>query len=818
MPVAVLRLFPPEPCAASRREVASRPGIRIRMRSMSRFRSAVRPVRLACWLGLLTVVVVAGPVAAAEDAEELHPGAVIYEKQCAHCHGADGEGIADEGTKPLIGDRSVRDLTKVIVETMPADDPSLCVGEDAALVADYIYDTFYSEIAQARRRPAVVEFSRLTVRQYEESLADLFSSWRMGHVPKETGLKGQYFEERRLRRDKRKIERVDPSVSFDFQEGSPGEEIGKEEFSARWEGSVFAPWTGTYEFIVNTENGARLWVNGNDAPLIDAWVRSGDDTEFRGALKLLGGRYYPLRLEFFKFKEPTASIELCWKPPHLSEEVIPARCLTPEGSPSTFVLTTSFPPDDRSLGYEHGHAVSKEWTEATIFAALEVAEWVEPRIDRLAGIRGKDENRVQKLKEYCQRLMERAYRRPLSVRNRELIETTFESAGSPDEAVRRLVLITFTSPKFLYREFGGGEFDSYAIASWLSFGLWDSLPDDELWRAAKEGKLETADQLRQQAWRMLGNTRARSKVQEFFTQWLLVDRHQDLVKNGEMFPEFDDHLASDLRVSLDLLIADVMWSERSDFRELLTTDAVRMNKRLADFYGAERQSSDDAEFVALEFEPQRRSGVLTHPFLLSAFAYDRASSPIHRGVFIARHVLGRILHPPPVAVSPLPIEAHADLTTRERTVLQTEPVMCATCHDLINPLGFPLESFDAVGRFREKEGDRPVDTSGHYLTREGETARFEDAEAMAAYLAGSPEAHAAFVEQFFHFLMKQPIRAFGQDKIAAYTQGFSDSEVNMKRLVVEMVVDSALNAQRIATERAAGEAHASADSTGTQDE
>src|SRR5688572_30235614 len=102
-------------------------------------------------------------------------------------------------------------------------------------------------------------------------------------------------------------------------------------------------------------------------------------------------------------------------------------------------------------------------------------------------------------------------------------------------------------------------------------------------------------------------------------------------------------------------------------------------------------------------------GVITHPYLLSAFAYTSTSSPIHRGVFVSRSLLGRTLRPPPEAVAPLAPDLHADLTTRERVLLQTKAQACQTCHGMINPIGFSLENFDAIGRYRVQEKEKPVD-------------------------------------------------------------------------------------------------------------
>ena len=143
-------------------------------------------------------------------------------------------------------------------------------------------------------------------------------------------MKASYYDAKNFNRKKRVIERNDPRVVFDFKEASPEEgKIGNEEFAIQWQGSILADETGDYEFCVTTENGMKLWVNDMEQPLIDAWVASGGLQEHRATVRLLGGRVYPIRLDFFKFKSKTASVKLAWIPPHRAEEVIPARNLSP---------------------------------------------------------------------------------------------------------------------------------------------------------------------------------------------------------------------------------------------------------------------------------------------------------------------------------------------------------------------------------------------------------------------------------------------------------------------------------------------------------
>src|SRR5205823_2177926 len=183
--------------------------------------------------------------------------------------------------RALAGNRSVAQLARLIAKTMPEDDPGQCVGEDADKVAAYIYEAFYSKEAQARNKPPRMELARLTVRQYQNAVADLVGSFRTPSPwGQQRGLQGEYFKSRRFRNGDRVLERLDPVVRFDFGTGSPDpEKFDGNEFSIRWQGSVLAPETGTYEFIVRTEHAARLWVNDGNRPLIDALVKSSGDME-----------------------------------------------------------------------------------------------------------------------------------------------------------------------------------------------------------------------------------------------------------------------------------------------------------------------------------------------------------------------------------------------------------------------------------------------------------------------------------------------------------------------------------------------------------
>jgi hypothetical protein len=757
------------------------------------------------WL-LVLVPFLALPARASAEALT---GAQIYKSKCAYCHGPRGEGTKRYKHR-LEGDRSVAQLADLIGRTMPESAPGTLSARESTAVAEFVHGSFYSRLARERNRPARIELARLTVRQYRHAVADLVGSFR--GQPKwgeQRGLKAEYFNSRRFFDGNRVLERIDPQVAFDFGTDSPVPgKAEPHEFSIRWTGALLAQQTGEYEFMVRTEHAARLWVNDPKKPLIDAWVKSGNDTEYRATLYLIGGRVYPLRLEYSKAKQgvddsknrktkPPAvksSITLLWKAPGRAAEPIPGRCLSPTPAPETFVCSTPFPPDDRSYGWERGTTVSKEWDQAATDAAIEAAGYVAARVDELAGTRENAPDRKKKLEEFCRRFAERAFRSPLTAEQKAVIDRLFAAGKDPQTGVKRVALLALKSPRFLYREVGGqpGAFD---VAARLSFGLWDSLPDRELLDAAAAGRLSSKEQLARQAERMLGDTRGRDKLRGFLLTWLKADQPHELGKDPGKFPGFDAAVISDLRTSLELSLDDVVWSEASDYRQLLASDRVFLNGRLAKFYGAEVPAG--ADFQKVKLDAGQRAGVLSHPYLMASFAHSGESSPIHRGVFLARGVLGVALKPPPEAVAPLAPDLHPTLSTRQRVALQTRPGVCMTCHGIINPLGFALEHFDAVGRYRQKDNGKSIDAAGSYQTRTGKNVRVTGARELALFLADSPEAQAAFVEQLFHHLTQQPVRAYGPATLDELRRSFVKSGFHIRKLAIEVMALAALKPRTV---------------------
>ena len=749
-------------------------------------------------------------VATMEQAIAQEPsGIVLFRKHCSHCHGNNGAG-SESYPDPLRGNLSVNQLASYIDKAMPEDDPSQVTGETAEIIAETIHSSFYSRIAQEKKRKARLDLSHLTVRQMQESLADIIGSFRNPppETGKQSGLRAEYFDSRRFSKDSCVLERLDPTIQFFFGEGSPSpEKIKPERFSIRWDGSIKPPETGQYEFIIRTNQAVRVYVNQTAAtePLIDAAVKSGNEQQYQAGISLLGGRAVPLRVEFTKGRQGVAKagqdnpntdafIELLWTPPHGVTEVIPERCLFPDPSPETYVLTTSFPPDDASTGYERGSLISEEWFTATTRAALDTADYCLKHIDELASVNRNESSRRAKIEGFAIQFAERAFRKPLSEPvQQQIVLEPFSAAVKLDTALKQSLLRTLTSPLFLYHEVEtktARHLTPFVIASRLSFGLWDSIPDKKLLNAAQSGKLGNDSQIHQQVERMLNDSRTKAKVLRFLSNWLGIKTGPELVKDKTQFPEFSQEVAVAMRTSMRLFLNDVVWKTGSDYRRFFTEETVYLNDSIAPLFNIDLKK--DSSFHPVRINGGQRAGIITHPYILSMLSYTDNTSPIHRGVFLSRNILGNVLQPPADAIAPLSDDVYPDLTTRERVTLQTKSTTCQTCHAMINPLGFALEEYDAIGRLRTTENRagqaKPINANGNYQPRNGTEAVFHGGHELGHYLATERDACETFVHSLFHAIVGYPPKAWGSNTIGQLTDRFISENYSIRNLIVEIAL------------------------------
>ncbi len=316
----------------------------------------------------------------------------------------------------------------------------------------------------------------------------------------------------------------------------------------------------------------------------------------------------------------------------------------------------------------------------------------------------------------------RAWRRPLTLPEQESLRAFYRKLRAADQdhakAIRATVARVLVSPAFLYRlehapqaVASASALSGWEVASRLSYFLWSSIPDDELRRAASAGELATPAGIRRQVKRMVADPKARRIATEFFGQWLGFYRFDEFrgVDTGR-FPEFTDEVKSAMYNEAVSFFEHVVRKDRP-LREILHADYTFLNKALAKHYGVNEVASDEMTIVGGAAAMQR-GGLLRLGAVLTATSAPLRTSPVKRGDWVLRRVLGTPVPPPPADAGSIPADEKmfGGLSLREKLEAHKRNPTCAGCHTRIDPLGFPLEKYDAVGRWREKYPDgKPVD-------------------------------------------------------------------------------------------------------------
>ncbi len=319
----------------------------------------------------------------------------------------------------------------------------------------------------------------------------------------------------------------------------------------------------------------------------------------------------------------------------------------------------------------------------------------------------------------------RAWRRPVTSRDLDTLLAFYEtgrSAGGFETGIQRSLESVLVDPEFLFRierEPAGAPagtihpISDLELASRLSFFLWSSIPDDELLDVAARGALRDPDVLEGQVRRMLADARAHALVDGFALQWLALRTLPSVVPTPELFPEWDDNLRESFRRETELFVASQVRENRS-LLDLVRADYTFVNERLARHYGIPNVYG--SRFRRVTFgDDDVRGGLLGHGSILTVTSYPTRTSPVLRGHWLLQHLLGAPPPPPPPDVPALPDrgEGGRPASVRERLEQHRDNPVCAACHAPMDPLGFALEHFDAIGKWRATgEGGDPIDASG----------------------------------------------------------------------------------------------------------
>jgi hypothetical protein len=323
------------------------------------------------------------------------------------------------------------------------------------------------------------------------------------------------------------------------------------------------------------------------------------------------------------------------------------------------------------------------------------------------------------------RLTRRAFRRPVTDDDLAKPMAFYrlwrsEHGGSFDTGIEAALSSILVSPKFLFKierdpknmaSHSAYRISEFELATRLSFFLWSSLPDDDLLELAEKGNLSKPEVLDQQVKRMLADRRSNSLVTNFADQWLHLRNLDSTTPDLRLFPDFDDNLRQAFRRETELLFASIVDEDRSVL-DLIKPGYTFLNERLANHYDI--PGIQGSRFRRIDLDAKAvRGGLLRQGSVLTVTSYATRTSPVIRGKWILENILGTPPPPPPANVPALKDNTiDATLSVRERLAEHRKNVACAGCHRLMDPVGFSLENFDAVGRWREFEEGRPTDSAG----------------------------------------------------------------------------------------------------------
>ncbi len=409
----------------------------------------------------------------------------------------------------------------------------------------------------------------------------------------------------------------------------------------------------------------------------------------------------------------------------------------------------------------------------------------------------------------------RAFRRPLDDSETRIYVKLFAAEAARNQSfiagAQVVVEGMLQSPHFLFHLEGGpdGRLEAYRSASRLSYFLWDTMPDPALFEAAKSGELLTEAGIEKHARRLLADERARASFDEFLAQWLRFDRLRSAVRDRRLFPEFSDELVNNMSEEVRQLFEHLVW-ENGNFLDFFKADYAYVSTDLARLYGLQAPAR---EFAKVEFPADsERAGIVGTGLFLTLTSKPSETSPTERGLFVREHFLCQVVPPPPPGVNTnLPMNTNDQpLTNRQRLKMHLSSPTCAACHNLIDPVGFGLERFDAVGHYRPKQivtifptldelkTDKSLKPRVHELdlditasVRGIPNSEFASPKQLGRILAAAPNCRRCVVKQLFRYAMGRSETAADQHLIDATLDEFQRSQFNFQALILSIIKSEA---------------------------
>jgi len=394
-------------------------------------------------------------------------------------------------------------------------------------------------------------------------------------------------------------------------------------------------------------------------------------------------------------------------------------------------------------------------------------------------------------------LERRAYRRPVTANDVEYLMpfyTAGKTEGGFDLGIQRAIQRLLVSPQFLFRierdpanapPGTAHPVSDLELASRLSFFLWSSIPDDELLELASQGKLRQPSILEQQVKRMLADSRSTSLVSNFAEQWLYLRDIENKRPNEALFADFDESLRDAFRQETDLFLDSVLRGNRSVL-DLLSANYTFVNERLAKHYGIPNVHGSD--FRRVTFPPgSPRGGLLGQGSILTITSYANRTSPVSRGKWVLENLLSAPPPPPPPDVPALKTEGKdtgKTLTMRDAMIQHRANPACASCHARMDPIGFAMENFDGIGRWRDRDAGNPIDASGVFPGGE----KFDGMAGLKAALLSHPEEFVSTItEKLMMYGIGRNVQYYDRPAIRAIIRRAARNNYTFASLVLGVV-------------------------------
>lgn len=669
--------------------------------------------------------------------DQLSSGEALYGSLCKSCHGARGEGGIGPALRDLQKGYDEASLVSVIDSTMPLREPEKCDRACAEDIGAYIYRTFVGPVVCDAPAPIERGLRLLTRREYAATVKDLLGVDVTKLPAPPCGM-----------------------TTFTFDPGGrPTSSVHVAGSFNGWPGTIAAGGWPLTRLPSGKWSATRTLPAGSNAYKLvldeSVWVR--DAANPKTTPDGLGGQNSVLDVT-------------CSPPPSLPPDV------RPEG----------FPFDDHGAGRVVTSVLAEEQLRSGAAIAAEVDLSRIVPCDRGA--------REACTTTFLRAFGRRAFRRPVT--DAELARYRGVAMGAPDfgAGARAAVRAILSSASFLYRtEIGEpdarGTFrlTPWEIAAAISYFLWGTTPDDALLDAAASGELATPTGIERHARRLLADPRARDSFATFAEQWLGIEPLAELTKAEATYP-FPRALREAMREETRRFATHVVFDGSHGLGELFTANYTFANDVLARHYGLPAVSGSELQRVS--YDTPLRAGIFGHGSVLSTTGHSDQTSPIRRGLFVRRRLLCQEFAPPPPNAGGVPaIDPNA--TTRERFKQHTSRPACRSCHQYIDGVGFGFERFDTIGRLRDTEAGRPIDSKGDMNDVEGlgtgTHAPFDDVHQLGRSLASSDAATSCVTRQVWRFA-----RGHAADDVCfvrPIEARFVQSGGDLRELLVAVVTD-----------------------------